>query len=86
MWKFIKHTLFPLMCGIVLGMLLAALTKNIAALSWLSYGLSFGIPQPFTLDLNIIKLTLGFSIDLNAATIICITLCMLISKYVVRRR
>ena len=86
MWNFVKYTLFPLMCGIVLGMLLSTLTKNIAALSWLSYGLSFGIPDPFTLDLNLIKLTFGFSVNLNAATIFTISLCMLAAKFIRRKR
>ena len=85
MWKFIKYTAFPILCGVVLGMLLASVTKNIAALSWLSFGLSFGMPAPFTLDLKLIQLTFGLSLDLNVATIICINLSMLVAKYCFRR-
>ena len=81
MWNFIKYTLFPILSGIVLGMLLASVTKNVAALSWLSYGLSFGMQSPFTLDLKLIEITLGLSLNLNVATIICITAAMIIAKY-----
>ena len=85
MWNCIKYTLFPILSGIVLGMLLASVTKNVAALSWLSYGLSFGMQSPFTLDLKLIEITLGLSLNLNVATIICITAAMIIAKYCFRR-
>lgn len=85
MMKFIKYTAFPVLCGIVVGMMVASITKDIAALSWLSFGLSFGMTNPLTLDLSLIKLTLGISVDLNVATIICITLSLIIAKYINKR-
>lgn len=85
MMKFIKYTGFPVLCGIVLGMMVATFTKNISALSWLSFGLSFGMTSPLVLDLNLIKLTFGLSVDLNVATIVCITLSLITAKYIYRR-
>jgi hypothetical protein len=85
MMKFIKYTAFPVLCGIVVGMMVASFTKDIAALSWLSFGLSFGMTSPLVLDLSLIKLTLGLSVDLNVATIICITLSLIIAKYINKR-
>ena len=85
MMKFIKYTGFPVLCGIVIGMMVASLTRNIGALSWLSYGLSFGMTSPFVLDLNLLNLTFGLSVNLNVATIICITLSLIIAKYIYRR-
>ncbi len=85
MMKFIKYTAFPVLCGIVVGMMLASFTKDIAALSWLSFGLSFGMTSPVVLDLSLIKLTLGITVDLNVATIICITLSLVIAKYINKR-
>ena len=85
MMKFIKYTGFPVLCGIVIGMMVASLTRNIGALSWLSYGLSFGMTSPFVLDLNLLNLTFGLSVNLNVATILCITLCLIIAKYIYRR-
>ena len=83
--KFIKYTGFPVFCGIVIGMMLAGVTKNISALSWLSFGLSFGMSSPLVLDLSLLKLTFGLAVDLNVATIICITLCLIIAKYIYKR-
>ena len=85
MMKFIKYTAFPVLCGIVIGMAIAALTKNISALSWLSFGLSFGMKSPLVVDLHLINFTLGLYVNLNVATIICITLSLLIAKYIHKR-
>jgi len=85
MMKFVKYTGFPVLCGIVIGMMIASLTKNISALSWLSFGLSFGMNPPFVLDLSLLKFTFGLSVDLNVSTIICITLCLIIAKYIYKR-
>ena len=85
MIKFIKYTGFPVLCGIVLGMMIASLTKNIGALSWLSFGLSFGMTSPLVLDLKLINFTFGLTVNLNVATIICITLCLIVSKYIYKR-
>ena len=85
MVKFIKYTAFPVLCGIVFGMLTASLTKNISALSWLSYGLDFGMTQPLVLDLNLIDITFGLSVNLNVATNICIIIALLVAKLINRR-
>lgn len=85
MMKFIKYTAFPILCGIVLGMMIASLTKNVGVLSWLAFGYSFGMTSPLSLDLGLIQLTLGMAINLNVATIICITLCLVAAKYLFRR-
>ena len=85
MMKFIKYTGFPVLCGIVLGMMTASLTKNVAALSWLSFGLNFGMTSPLVLDLNLINLTFGLTVSLNVATIICVTLCLIAAKYIYKR-
>ena len=85
MMKFIKYTAFPVLCGIIIGMMVATFSKDVAALSWLSFGLSFGMTSPLVLDLSLIKLTLGLSVELNVATIICITLSLIFAKYINRR-
>ncbi|MBR5314891.1 MAG: DUF4321 domain-containing protein [Clostridia bacterium] len=82
MMKFIKYTAFPVLCGIVFGMLIAYLTQDISALSWLSFGLRFGTENPFVLDLALVDFTFGIGINLNVATVICITLSLLIAKYI----
>lgn len=85
MMKFIKYTGFPVLCGIVIGMMVAYLTQDISALSWLSYGLRFGTENPFVLNLGLLDFTFGIGINLNVATIICITLSLVIAKYINKR-
>ena len=85
MMKFIKYTGFPVLCGIVIGMMVASVTKDISALSWLSFGLSFGMTSPLVLDLNLLKFTFGLTVDLNIATILCVTICLIVAKYIYKR-
>lgn len=59
-----------LLCGIVLGGFIGTLTKNISALSWLSYGQSFGLDSPLVLNLGVIALTFGLSIKITIGSII----------------
>ena len=45
-----------ILSGLVIGGLLGELAARFEALSWLSYGQSFGLSSPIELDLNIIIL------------------------------
>ena len=83
--KFLKYTLFPTLCGIVLGMMIAHYTQNVSGLSWLAYGFSFGMQTPVVIDLGIISLTFGAAIVLNVATILLVTICLLVAKYIFKR-
>lgn len=56
--------------GLVIGGLLGDIASKTPGFSWLAYGQSFGFTEPLKLDLNIIKLTLGFVININIASII----------------
>ncbi len=78
--------LFFVCAGIVLGSLVAHLAKDISWLSWLSYGMKFGITSPFTLDLSVLTLTLGASFNLNIAVIIFIVIAVFIGLTVTHRR
>lgn len=68
--------LFFVLAGIVLGGMLATLCQNVSFLSWLSYsqGIGFNSNAPFVLDLSVIKLTFGFSMQVSVAQIITILL------------
>ena len=77
--------LFLILAGVVLGTMVSRLTSGMKFLSWLSFGLSFGTPSPFTLDLGIMSLTFGISIDITVSTIICIALSLLLGKLIVKR-
>lgn len=59
-----------MLSGLVLGGLLGELANRIPWLWWLSYGQSFGIADPVTLDLSVLKISFGVMIKINIASII----------------
>lgn len=65
--------LFLVCVGIVVGTLAADMCAGIPLLSWLSYGMSFGIPTA-SLNLHVIDVTFGLSLNLNIAVILFIVL------------
>ncbi len=75
--------LIVLVCaGIVIGGLIGQLASQVSWLSWLSYGGQFGLTEPFILDLNVIKLTLGFVININMASIVGIAIALFIYRWI----
>ena len=66
--------------GLVIGGLLGQIAAQVDWLNWLSYGQSFGISEPFTIDLQVIKITLGFIININVASIIGLAISLFIYK------
>ena len=66
--------------GLVRGGLLGQVAANVAALSWLSYGESFGLPHPVELDLNVITITFGFMLKINIASILGILIAIFAYK------
>ena len=59
-----------LLSGLVLGGLLGELANRVSWLWWLSYGESFGLSTPVTLDLSVLKITFSCMIKINVASII----------------
>lgn len=59
-----------LLSGLVIGGLLGELANRIDWLWWLSYGESFGLSTPITLDLSVLKITFSCMIKINVASII----------------
>ncbi len=57
------------LCGLVVGGLIGELTKN-TGLSWLSYGQSFGLSSPLSLDIGIMQITFGLMFKINISSII----------------
>jgi len=56
--------------GLVIGGLLGEVASQVDWLSWLAYGQTFGIENPFILDLNVLSLTFAFALHINIASII----------------
>ena len=59
-----------LLSGIVVGGLLGELAQHVNWLWWLAYGENFGLPDPVTLDLIILKVSFGCMFKINIASII----------------
>ena len=56
--------------GLVIGGLLGEVAAQVDWLSWLAYGQTFGIENPFVLNLNVLSVTFAFAIHINIASII----------------
>lgn len=69
-----------LFAGIIIGGLLGELAASVPFLSWLAYGKSFGLVEPLVLDINILVLTFGFTVELNVASIIGILIALFVYK------
>ena len=79
-----KHawTLFlMILCGIVLGGFIGMLAEGVPALSWLSYGQSFGLDEPIILNLGILVITFGLSIKITMASIIGVILSIILYRF-----
>ena len=59
-----------LLAGIVLGSFIAQMTEGISGLSWLSFGKTFGLDNPITLNLGVLILTFGLKIKFTIAIVI----------------
>ncbi len=76
---------FMLILLIFIGIVLGGLVGEFAAkkgIWWLNYGKEFGFPSPVTLDLNVIKFTFSFAINLTVSTIIGVILGILTYHYI----
>ena len=68
-----KNTLILILficAGLVIGGLLGQMASQVEWLNWLAYGQEFGLNEPLILDLNVMKITFGFMIHINIASII----------------
>lgn len=69
-----------ILVGVVLGGLIGKFCAGVPALSWLSYGQSFGFVNPMVLDLGILVLTFGFTVDITVAGILGIVIAIIIYR------
>ena len=70
---------FIILAAVVLGGLVAELTKDIGFFHWIGYERSVGIPT-VSLDLAIIKLNFGFELSINVIQIIFLTAAVFIYR------
>ena len=72
--------LIMLLSGIVLGGFIGMLTARVSGLSGLNYGQSFGLESPVVLDLGLLVLTFGLTIQISIASIIGVVLAIIIYR------
>ena len=72
--------LFFILAGIVVGTFVAELCQNVRLLSWLAYGITFGLRAPLELDLYIIQLSVQISINLTLSVVIFVILSLIIGR------
>ena len=61
-----------ILAGIVLGGFIGVLAEGVPALSWLSYGQTFGVETPIVLNLGLVVITFGLTIASIIGVIISI--------------
>ncbi len=71
-----------MLAGIVIGGFIGTLTENMAGLSWLNYGQSFGLDSPIVLNLGILVITFGLSIKITIASILGLILALIIYRFI----
>ena len=54
--------------GLVIGGLLGEVAAKVDWLNWLSYGQTFGIDNPYVLNMNVLNLTFAFALHINIAS------------------
>ena len=69
-----------ILCGLVIGGLIGELTQGVSWLNWLSYGQTFGLTDPVTLDLGVVNLTFGIMFNINISSIIGIIIAIFIYR------
>lgn len=71
-----------LLCGVVLGGFIGTMTEDVSWLRWLSYGRSFGFTSPLLLDLGVIAVTFGLTIQITMASIIGVIIAIFIYRFI----
>ena len=69
-----------LLSGLVIGGLIGEIAGKTGGLWWLSYAMEFGLTQPLTLDLSILKLTFSLLFKINIASIVGMAIAIFIYR------
>lgn len=71
-----------LVAAAVVGAFVASAAQSVGALKWLGYARSFGFGMgtPFSLDLSVLRLSLGLEVKLSVAQALCLVAAVLIYR------
>ena len=58
--------------GILVGTVLSAVARDVSWLHWLCWGdsIGIGVPNPVSIDLSVIRMEFGFSLELDVARLL----------------
>lgn len=69
-----------MLSGLVVGGLLGELAKSVDWLWWLSYGEEFGLSDPISLDLKVLKLSFSLAVRINISSIIGLAMAIFVYR------
>lgn len=69
-----------ILSGVVLGGFIGMMSEKVSFLAWLSYGQTFGLSKPVTLDLGVMALTFGITVHISIASIIGVVIAIIIYR------
>lgn len=75
---------FLVLIGIVIGTFVGGICKDVNGLSWLAYGVDFGMTSPLVLNLGVMQLTFAASIDLTLSVVIFVILSLILGRVIVK--
>ena len=78
------YNTFLVLVGIVVGTFVGSICKGVNGLSWLAYGIGFGMDSPLNLDLGVVHLTFGIDVNLTLSVVIFILLSLLIGRKIAK--
>ena len=67
-----------ILAGLVIGGLLGDLASKVNFLSWISYGMEFGLTSPIELNLSVVQLSFSILFKINMASIIGVVISLII--------
>ena len=73
-------SLIFMLSGLVVGGLLGELAKSVDWLWWLSYGEEFGLSDPISLDLKVLKLSFSLAVRINISSIIGLAMAIFVYR------
>ncbi len=69
-----------ILAGIVVGGLIGEIAAKSGGLWWLAYGQEFGLREPLSLDLSVIKFSFSLLIKLNISSILGMILAIFVYR------
>ena len=69
-----------ILAGVVLGGFIGSIFAGVPALSWLSYGSTFGLSSPLVVDIGVLTLQFALTIRFTIAGIIGIIIALLVYR------